>query len=74
MSTRQLRKRLAKVQEKLSPEHDGGYTWEELNRLLWRQDRQKYLEMANGPDGYMCRSFVAQFEREDAERAARAQR
>jgi hypothetical protein len=64
-------RRLEKVQEKVSPAHDGTYTLEELNRLLWEQDKQKYREMANGPDGYLCRSFVAQFEREDAERAAR---
>jgi hypothetical protein len=61
-----MRKRLAKVQEKVSPEYDGTCTWEELNRLLWRRDKQKYLEMVNEPDGYMSRSFVAQFEREDA--------
>ena len=65
MSTRQMRRRLAKVQEKVSPEHDGTYTLEELCRLLWQQDKQKYREMANGPDGYMYRFFVAQFEREE---------
>jgi hypothetical protein len=63
-----MRRRLEKVQEKVSPEHDGSYTWEEFNRLLWQLDKQKYRETANGPDGYMCRSFVAQFEREDEAR------
>ena len=71
MSTRQIRKRVEKIQEKVCPEHDGTYTWEELNRLIWRQDKQRFLEIANGPDGSMSRSFVAHFEREDAERAAR---
>jgi len=65
-----MRRRLAKVQEKVSPEHDGTYTLEELCRLMWMTDRQSFREMANGPDRCMCRSFVAQFEREDAERAA----
>jgi hypothetical protein len=71
MSTRQMRKRLAKVQEKVNPEDDGTCTWEEFNRLLWQRDKQKYLEMEKESDSDLCHSFVAQFEREDAERAAR---
>jgi hypothetical protein len=70
MSTRQMRKRLAKVQEKVSPDHDGLYTWEELCRLVWRSNKQRFIELANKP-GSMSAGFVEQFEREDAERAAR---
>jgi hypothetical protein len=67
MSTRQIRKRVEKVEEKVCPEHDGSYTLEELCRMLWRQDKRGYLEMANGGD-HTLRLFVQQFEREDAER------
>ncbi len=70
MSTRQMTRRLAKVQEKVSPERDGTYTLEELCRLWWKQDKQGFIKHANEP-GSMCRSLVEQFEREDAERAAR---
>jgi hypothetical protein len=73
MSTRQMRRRLAKVQEKISPGGDGTCTWEEFNRLLWQRDKQKYLAMVHEAGGDMSRSFVAQFEREDAERAAERQ-
>ena len=69
MSTRQMRKRLAKVEERVNPEHDGTVTWEEFNRRLWRQDKKKYMEMVSEQKDYLCSSFEAQFEREDAERA-----
>jgi hypothetical protein len=71
MSTRQMKKRLVKVQEKMSPGNDGTCTWEEFNRLLWHRDKQKYKKMTNEPGDNMGRSFVVQFEREDAERAAK---
>ena len=73
MSTREMRRRLAKVQEKVNPVHDGTYTLEELCRLMWRQDRKQYMEMVAEGDSIL-RAFTGQFEREDAERAARAQR
>lgn len=70
MSTRQMRRRLAKVQEKVSPEHDGTYTLEELCRLWWKQDKAGFINYVNG-EGRTFRVFMDTFEREDAERAAR---
>jgi hypothetical protein len=72
MSTRQIRTRVEKAAERLRPEHDGMFTWEEFSRLfeLWRQDKQRFHEMANRADGSMYRSFMSRFELEDAERAA----
>lgn len=64
MSTRTIRKRVEKVQEKVCPEHRGGYSLEELSRLLWRQDREEFRRMAEGTP---FRVFIEQFEREDAE-------
>jgi hypothetical protein len=68
-----MRKRITKVQEKVCPEHDGAYTLEELCRLMWRQDRKQYMEMVAEGDSIL-RAFSGQFEQEDSERVARAQR
>jgi len=70
MSTRQIRKRVDRIEEKAYPQ-SAGMTWEDFCRMMWREDKQYYLEVANSPDGWMSRSFVAQFEREDAEREGR---
>lgn len=69
MSMRQIRKRVEKVEGKVSPKDGRTFTLEELHRLMWRADKRKYLEMANGE---LCsmQAFVPQFEREDAERLA----
>lgn len=71
MSTRQALKRVGRLEERVCPEHDGSYTLEELARMLWTLDRKKYLGMANEGSSYPLRFFLSQFEREDAERAAR---
>ena len=73
MSTRQIRKRVEKIQEKVRPTRDGmrfGGTLEDLCRLMWRQDRKRHMEMVAEGDSTL-RVFCHQFEREDAERAAR---
>jgi hypothetical protein len=60
-----MRRRLAKVQEKVSPEHDGSFTLEEVCRLLWRRDRKQYMELV--AEGFhLARFFKEQFEREEA--------
>ena len=71
MSTRQMRKRIEKLTEQTSP--TDGLRWsgtlEDLRRLMWRQDKQGFIKIAN-EKGSMYRSFVDQFEREDAELTA----
>ncbi len=69
MSTRQIGKRVGKLEEKMCPEHDGSYTLEELARMLWRADPKRYVEMVAEGDPTL-RFFVDQFEVEEAERAA----
>jgi hypothetical protein len=65
MTTRQLRKRVERVEQKACRQHDRTYTLEELCRLMWRQSKKEYLEMANG-EQYFLRSFIPLFEGKDA--------
>ena len=65
MSTRQMWKRLAKVEELMCPKHDDGtFTLEELCRALWRQNKKRYRKMTSRKDCRL-RYFIPQFERED---------
>ncbi len=64
MSTRQMWRRLAKVEDLVCPKHeDGLFTLEELCRAIWRHDEQEYRKMAEGEYGSL-RYFIRQFERE----------
>src|SRR6266702_785268 len=48
LSTRQMWKRLAKVEELIRPKRDDGqYTLEELCRALWRQDENGYRKIVD---------------------------
>jgi hypothetical protein len=65
MSTRQMWKRLEKVETRLCPKHDDGqYTLEELCRDSWRQDRAGYRKMYSRD---RMGEFIPRFEREDLE-------
>ena len=64
-----LRRRI-KALEQIGPKPDGPYTWEEVCRFLWLSDKAEYLKLVE-QDGHHIRHFVVQFEREDAEQAAR---
>lgn len=69
MSTRRIRKRLEKVEDRISPPDDGTYTLEEACRAIWQEDKRKYLKMAKGSP--VLRFLMPRFEREDAGRAER---
>ena len=74
-STRQIRKRVERVQERMCPKRDGRWsgTLEEFCRMLWDQERKLYLKLvAEGDPTLRC--FRGQFEREDDERRLRAAR
>ena len=63
MSTRQMSRRLEKVEERVCPKRrDGMYTLEELCRDMWRSDEKAFRKMAAGS---MLSHFIPQFERED---------
>ena len=64
MSTRQMSRRLAKVEHRVRPKRDdSGFTLEELCRAVWRRDEEGFRKMA-GEYGSL-RYFIRQFERED---------
>jgi hypothetical protein len=67
-----FRKRLEKLTTKISPNREDGFTLEELARMLWRKNRPGFLARAEGELKFLGQ-FVSRFEREDAERLARAQ-
>jgi hypothetical protein len=63
-----LENRIRKLEGKLNPDSEFGYTLEDLFRASWRADKQRYLQIANSPDGWMYQRFIKQFESEDRER------
>jgi hypothetical protein len=56
--------RLKKLERRLSPSDDGTFTLEELCRAMWREDKRKFLEIANDTSLSL---FACQFDFEDAE-------
>jgi hypothetical protein len=60
-----MRKRLDVLAEQLIPKKRRSYALQQLCRLMWRQDKQGFIDIAR--DGCL-RSFIEQFEREDADR------
>jgi len=73
MSTRQILKRVAKLEDLICPRSDGNtsITLEELCRSMWRSDKQRFMEIAKN-NSYQL--FVYQFQREDAEATSMARR
>ena len=67
MNTQQRLKRVAKLQNLLSPHSDGSSTLEELCRSMWRSNKNHFIEMAKN-NSYQL--FVYQFEQEDATAAS----
>jgi hypothetical protein len=64
---RQIEKRLQKLKEAIRP-NDNSFTFEELCRSIWREDKKRYLEMANNEYPLLMGGIV-QFEAEDQEAA-----
>ena len=67
MSLVNLNNRLRKLERQLRPHGDGCFTLEELCRAIWDQNKQSFIELA---EGNSYRLFVSRFEAEDAEREA----
>ena len=69
MSTRQILKRVSKLENLICPRSDGNtsITLEELCRSMWRSDKKHFIELAKN-NSYQL--FVYQFEQEDASAAA----
>ena len=73
MRTSQIHKRLQKLSAKIRPNGIREFTLEELCREYWRLNKRAFQALANR-DYPGLSVFVDIFEREDAERAIRANR
>jgi hypothetical protein len=62
---RQIQKRLQKLKEAIRPD-DNSFTFMELYRWLWVQDKRHFQEMADG-EFPMLRLAIAQFEADELE-------
>ena len=71
MRTSQIHKRLQNLSAKIRPNRNREFTLEELCRLYWRRDKRGFLALANR-DFTSLQVFVDIFQREDDERALRA--
>jgi hypothetical protein len=65
MTASRIRKRIEKLAAKIGLSGSRQHTFEELCRLMWRQDKRGLLALANG-DCPFLRVFVSSFELEDA--------
>jgi hypothetical protein len=62
MSTRQLRKRVEKIEDLVQPTSDGSITLEELYWSIWLRNKQFVLDQAYG-DNPSVRVLIPGFER-----------
>jgi hypothetical protein len=67
MRAAQMLKRVAKLEGRVCSNGNRQYTLEHLCWLLWRQDKRRFLALANG-ECYHLRAFVPMFQRKDATR------
>jgi hypothetical protein len=68
MNTPSINKRLRKIELKLRPPSEKGFTLEALCRSLWHSDKKNFLELVRQMG---LSHFARQFELETAERAQR---
>ena len=66
MNVRSIMNRLLRVERNIRPRGDGSFTLEELCRYMWREDKRKFLKIAQDTSLSL---FARQFEFEDVERA-----
>lgn len=69
MITRQISRRLARLEEKVLPKDDGMFTMEELCRSMWRRNPAHCVELAQESGDSIMRSYIPIFEAEDAKRS-----
>jgi hypothetical protein len=69
MSANRFRSRLLKLEQRILPADDGTCTLEEACRVMWRRDKQHFLELSENTN---LIHFARQFEFEDLEREQRS--
>jgi hypothetical protein len=65
MNARSMRNRLLRVERKIRPLDDTGFTLEQLCGAMWREDKRNFSKIAKGTNLSL---FVLQFELDDVER------
>ena len=65
MSAAHMKRRLKKLEQRSSVQHDGLFTLEELCRSIWLSDKNHFLELARQQTRLSL--FVAQFELDETE-------
>jgi hypothetical protein len=68
MITRQLSRRVTRIEKTLLPADDGMVTIEEFCRFMWRRDPAHCVELAKEPGDWIFRHYIPVFEAEDARR------
>jgi hypothetical protein len=68
MITRQLRRRIRRIEERERPRDEAGFTLEQLCRAMWRSNPAQCVRISEEPGEQIFRSYVPMFEAEDAER------
>jgi len=71
MNARSIMNRLLRVEREIRPQDDTGFTLEELCRYMWREDKRKFLKIAQATSLSL---FARQFEFEEIERAEAGRR
>lgn len=72
MITRQLSRRVRRIEERVRPKDACGFTLEELCRAMWRSNPAQCVQISQEPGEQIFRSYIPRFEVEDAERGERA--
>jgi hypothetical protein len=70
MITRQLSRRVRRIEERVRPKDASGFTLEELCRAMWRSNPAQCVQISQELGEYTFRSFIPRFEAEDARRSA----
>jgi hypothetical protein len=65
MNARSIRNRLLRVEQRIRPQDDSSFTFEELCRCMWREDQREFIKIAKDTSLGL---FLRQFEFEEVER------
>lgn len=65
MITRQLSRRVTRIEKMLLPADDGMVTIEEFCRFMWRRDPAHCVELSRQPADWILRHYIPVFQAED---------
>jgi hypothetical protein len=65
MITRQLSARIKRIEQRIHPRGDGGFTLEELCRAMWRRNPEHCLQISREPGDWIMSSYIPIFQAQD---------